>query len=524
MIKVHKRDTMKIKEITVIIISAMLLNGCANTQDQLNETGANYGTEILCSVGAIGGAIAGNLIGRKLGNAAAGTAIGIALGAGGGCYAGNIWQTRSKALLDAAKKANIQMTTESALTKIPASDKGDAGIVAQVNDQGMFDTGSARLTATGRYQMESLSKVYAQQNNKSNYFLVVGHTDSSGSPEMNKQLSEQRARAVGLLLRNAGISESHIYYQGAGASRPIGNNLTSEGRAKNRRVEISELSDEKALALRIDQEQGNSRYLNYSSTASSVSSSVRTSVRDPRTQTIHSQSPTSVGRQKTRQTQIASVSKGDSSAAETSTFSKNVSNPREKRPTFPSSKAIDFNGQPAASTASVVSDVETRKSSSWFPEANAADSNIMSCYTDSIRISGNVKSLATGKDFSEHHSYEYLPGYGGISWANVVNNNLVVISPVAILRAGAEVPQDPTISIITQFTGVKKSPSAVIPAIAQTYQGQNEIIYRVYPRQSGSAVTCMDIIFSTHDAKAIKGQLFYPKSQTTYVANYVPTP
>lgn len=104
MIKVHKRDTMKIKEITVIIISAMLLNGCANTQDQLNETGANYGTEILCSVGAIGGAIAGNLIGRKLGNAAAGTAIGIALGAGGGCYAGNIWQTRSKALLDAAKK------------------------------------------------------------------------------------------------------------------------------------------------------------------------------------------------------------------------------------------------------------------------------------------------------------------------------------------------------------------------------------------------------------------------------------
>lgn len=127
---------MKITEITAVILSASLLSSCANTQDQLNETGANYGVEILCGVGAVSGAIVGNLIGRKLGNAAAGTAVGLALGTGGGCYAGNIWQTRSKALLAAARKANIQMTTEPALSQTSSTDKQASGLVAQVNDEG----------------------------------------------------------------------------------------------------------------------------------------------------------------------------------------------------------------------------------------------------------------------------------------------------------------------------------------------------------------------------------------------------
>ncbi|WP_029685590.1 OmpA family protein [Tatumella saanichensis] len=515
---------MKIKEITAIIVSASMLSACANTQNQLNETGANYGTEILCGVGAIGGAIVGNIIGRKLGNAAAGTAIGVALGAGGGCYAGNIWQKRSQALLDAAKKANIHMTTESALTQISSSDKQASGIVAQVNDHGMFDSGSAQLTNTGRYQMESLAKVYAGSDNKQNYFLVVGHTDSTGNPELNKQLSEQRAKAVGLLLRNAGISANHIYYQGAGSSRPIGNNQTYDGRAENRRVEISQLSDEKAMELRIAQEQANSRYLSYSSTTAPMRDGTALySQERHKTARASLSSASSAIRQTKIKQPTANLSLTATSADKKGKVEDTMPAPRERH-AVSSASYIDFSGQPAVSTASVVSSVNLRESSSWFPEAHAADGNMMSCASDSIRISGQVKSLATGKDFSEHHSYDYLPGYGGISWANVVNSNLVVISPVSILRAGAQVTQDPTVSIITQFTGVKKTPSVVIPAVAQTYQGKDEIIYRVYPRQPGSAVTCMDIVFSTTGAKATKGQIFYPKSNTTYVANYIPTP
>ncbi|MBS0877295.1 MULTISPECIES: OmpA family protein [unclassified Tatumella] len=512
---------MKITEITVVVLSASLLSSCANTQDQLNETGAHYGTEILCGVGAIGGAIVGNLVGRKLGNAAAGTAIGAALGTGGGCYAGNIWQTRSKALLEAARKANIRMTTESALTRPSATDKQAGGIVAQVSDQGMFDTGSAQLTTTGHRQIDSLARVYAEAQSTPRYYLVVGHTDSTGNPEVNKQLSEQRAKSVGSLLRGAGIPASHIYYQGAGASRPIGSNQTPEGRAKNRRVEISELSDEKALAMRIEQEQGNSRYLDYSSTVSVVRASsaaaekknlsrattLTPSAADKAVPESHSQITENKKQTRTGNKNKTSVA---TTTAETTRH-------------IPASEQIDFNGQPAASVTSVVTGVDASESSSWFPTARAADTAIMSCATDSLRISGQVKSLATGKDFTTHHSYDYLPGYGGLSWANVVNNNLVVISPVAILRDGAQPGQNPTISIVTHFTGTRKEPSAVIPAIAQTYQGKDDIIYRVYPRQTGSAVTCMDIVFSTRGAKATKGQLFYPKATTTYVADYIPT-
>lgn len=505
---------MKITEITAVIVSASLLSSCAGTQDQLNETGADYGTAILCGVGAVSGAIVGNLIGRKMGSAAAGTAIGAALGAGGGCYVGNIWQTRSKALLEAARKANIQMTTESALPQGSSADKQAAGIVAQVNDQGMFNSSSAKLTTTGRHQIEALASVYAGSQSQAHYYLVVGHTDSTGNPELNKQLSEQRAKSVGSLLRSAGIPASHIYYQGAGSSRPIASNQTSEGRTKNRRVEISELSDEKALEMRIAREQANSRYLSYSS-RSSVSLANNTVPEHPSVPE-HSFTPKKDGHPAKK------VFSPVATVAEPVTTSGDVKQSKTTTDTV-SAGQINFNGRPASSVASVVAEVKTSQSSSWFPTAHAADNVMMSCATDSVRISGQVKSLATGADFTAYHSYDYLPGYGGLSWANVVNHNLVVLSPVAILRDDAQVAKNPTISIITGFNGTRKDPSAVIPAIAQTYQGKDEIIYRVYPQKSGSAVTCMDIVFSTESAKATKGQIFYPNASTTYVADYLPT-
>ena len=498
---------MKITEITAVILSASLLSSCANTQDQINETGANYGVEILCGVGAVSGAIVGNLIGRKLGNAAAGTAVGLALGTGGGCYAGNIWQTRSKALLAAARKANIQMTTEPALSQTSSTDKQASGLVAQVNDEGMFASSSAKLTPTGREKMQSLINVYTETKTNQHYYLVVGHTDSTGDAEFNKTLSEQRAKSVASLLRISGIRDSHIYYQGAGSSRPIATNQTSEGRARNRRVEISELSDEKALSLRVAQEQDNSRYIIYSS-RTNLTVDNNPTVNDPSTDTLAKKPRLN---EYHRKTEIA-LKTAQRSEPKTGITSHSTS-----------VATVDFNGRPADSVESVVAQVRTEHSFSWFPTAHAAENTFMSCAADSIRISGQVKSLATGADFTAYHSYDYLPGYGGMSWANVVNHNLVVLSPVAILRDNAQVARNPTISIVTNFTGIRKEPSVIIPAIAQTYTGKDEIIYRVYPKQKGSAVTCMDIVFSAQHGKAINGQIFYPKSSATYVADYLPT-
>ena len=69
-------------------------------------------------------------------------------------------------------------------------------------------------------------------------FKVIGHTDSTGSYEANRVLSERRASAVRNYLVDSGIEKSRIDIEGLGESDPIDTNLTVEGRANNRRVEI----------------------------------------------------------------------------------------------------------------------------------------------------------------------------------------------------------------------------------------------------------------------------------------------
>jgi len=68
---------------------------------------------------------------------------------------------------------------------------------------------------------------------------VGGHTDSSGKAEANQKLSELRAKAVMDYLVKAGVSEGKLKATGYGQDKPIGDNDTSAGRAKNRRIEFS---------------------------------------------------------------------------------------------------------------------------------------------------------------------------------------------------------------------------------------------------------------------------------------------
>lgn len=67
---------------------------------------------------------------------------------------------------------------------------------------------------------------------------VVGHTDSTGSAAYNQALSERRAAAVAAVLRSGGVASGRIAAYGLGETQPIASNLTPEGRAQNRRVEI----------------------------------------------------------------------------------------------------------------------------------------------------------------------------------------------------------------------------------------------------------------------------------------------
>ena len=68
---------------------------------------------------------------------------------------------------------------------------------------------------------------------------VIGHSDSSGTPEGHLFASEQRAKFVKREMMEMGIPETQIQLQILGEGFPIASNATAEGRAKNRRVEIS---------------------------------------------------------------------------------------------------------------------------------------------------------------------------------------------------------------------------------------------------------------------------------------------
>lgn len=70
--------------------------------------------------------------------------------------------------------------------------------------------------------------------------VVAGHTDSVGTADTNKQLSENRAGAVAdYLIESAGFSDQRVSREAYGESRPIADNNTNAGRAKNRRVELT---------------------------------------------------------------------------------------------------------------------------------------------------------------------------------------------------------------------------------------------------------------------------------------------
>jgi outer membrane protein OmpA-like peptidoglycan-associated protein len=72
---------------------------------------------------------------------------------------------------------------------------------------------------------------------------LEGHTDNVGSPKANLELSQERVDAVKKYIVSKGINKSRIQTKAFGGSQPLGNEMTPEARAKNRRVEMRILKD-----------------------------------------------------------------------------------------------------------------------------------------------------------------------------------------------------------------------------------------------------------------------------------------
>jgi len=100
-----------------------------------------------------------------------------------------------------------------------------------------FDTDSAKLKPDADIKLNEVV-TFANQNQEAN-LVVTGHTDSTGSDAWNMKLSAARAESVKTYLVGKGVAVDRITTKGEGAARPVGDNQTIDGRAQNRRVEIS---------------------------------------------------------------------------------------------------------------------------------------------------------------------------------------------------------------------------------------------------------------------------------------------
>ena len=99
-----------------------------------------------------------------------------------------------------------------------------------------FDFDKSILKPEGKAKLDDL--VGKVKGINLEVIIAVGHTDSVGTDAYNQKLSVRRAESVKAYLVSKGIEKNRVYTEGKGEKQPVADNKTSEGRAKNRRVEI----------------------------------------------------------------------------------------------------------------------------------------------------------------------------------------------------------------------------------------------------------------------------------------------
>jgi len=178
-------------------------------------------TAIGAGAGVLGGILIGGLIGGGTGRI---------IGAGiGGIVGGSIGYAKDKQI------RQLRERTAGTGVDVRASDDGRS-ILVNLPDGVTFDTDSYALQPQFR---PTLDKIAGSMNDFPNSLIdVYGHTDSTGTPQHNQVLSENRARSVADYLSIRGVSASRVRAQGFAATMPVADNATPEGRARNRRAEI----------------------------------------------------------------------------------------------------------------------------------------------------------------------------------------------------------------------------------------------------------------------------------------------
>lgn len=188
------------------------LIGCASKDKKNTQDGA--------VIGAAAGAVAGAMIAGAGGDQKKAMLIGGAIG-------GAIGATIGKKLDDQARE----------LKKIAETKRTQHGIVTKLKGDITFASGKAEVTSDAKQRISKMAKIIKKY--PEDRLVITGHTDSTGSKDLNSRLSAQRAQAVKDLMVQGGVPSKYIKIVGAADSNPVASNNTLAGRSANRRVEIA---------------------------------------------------------------------------------------------------------------------------------------------------------------------------------------------------------------------------------------------------------------------------------------------
>ncbi|MDH3600810.1 MAG: OmpA family protein [Candidatus Tectomicrobia bacterium] len=205
-----------IMALTLILVLVMT-SGCATTGDgdKTLKGGA---------IGTVAGAALGAALGAAAGDPAKGAWIGAAVGAAAG--------TTTGVTLDAQEEKLRQLGIETKRLS-------DRQLLVQLTGNDLrFDFDKATIRPGDQARLQQVARVL--RDYPEHRLIVAGHTDSIGSDAYNDELSQRRAQSVSTFLIHAGVPPaSFVGLRGYGETQPIAPNTTPDGRAQNRRVELT---------------------------------------------------------------------------------------------------------------------------------------------------------------------------------------------------------------------------------------------------------------------------------------------
>lgn len=221
------KRTSRLSLVVVVALSATLVAGCEGLNTlatgpdaEKTRRGAGYGA-------AAGAAIGLLTKGNKFENALIGAAIG---GLAGGAI-GNYQDRQERQLREQLAGTGVEVVRQS------------ENIVLDMPGGVTFRTDSSELSPEAKSLLDKVSSTLVEYNQT--MIEVAGHTDSTGRPEYNQSLSERRAQSVATHLSSRGVPQPRMIIVGGGQNHPVASNDTPEGRAQNRRVEITIVPVEK---------------------------------------------------------------------------------------------------------------------------------------------------------------------------------------------------------------------------------------------------------------------------------------